>query len=529
MKIIVTIVLIVFSSCCYGQKVKQNPFDVSVYHGDEIHENAFLIRGNKSLVLIDALGSENAAQKIAQDIAGKKLNTIFITHAHPDHFLGLATVLKEHPETMVYVANEEIKQDILRYVEFASDNGSMDRTPTMKPISRYPGGFDYQRITNINKPRLDVGNGKYLTIEAIAGSAECGRNTILYNEESNLLFASDLLYNNVFNWMGPGVNQHSIENWIASIEKLKARFKTNVVIFPGHGQQSDHSLFDTNINYLRSFRSILCRTTSQSDAKIFFKQLYPAYRGDFLLTRSIQQWADSCTDKFISIRHMQDLTHTLTPDFPFIPVPGITFPFEIKPIATIEQNGVSANRWVIHEHLGTQIDAPNHFVATGLPLEKLEIKELIVPIVVIDISAKCAQDPDATLTVEDIKQWETTHGGIPVNACVMMYSGWEHFLHTDKYLGLQGHTKHFPGISLDAINFLISERDIAGVGVDVISFDPGNDNNYKGHKLLLGKNKWALEAVANLKLIPEKGAWLFVGAPKIEGATGGIVRLLAVW
>jgi glyoxylase-like metal-dependent hydrolase (beta-lactamase superfamily II) len=367
MKIRITVVLIVFSCCCYGQKIKRAPFEVSVYQGDEIQENAFLIRGKKSLVLIDALGSEKATQKIVQDISGKQLNTIFITHAHPDHFLGLATVLKEHPETIVYVANEEIKQGILHYAEVAADNGLMDRTPTMKPKSRYPDGFDYQRIKNINKSQLDIGNGKHLTIETIAGSAECGRNTILYSEESNLLFASDLLYNKVFNWMGPGVNQQSIENWITSIENLKARFKTDVVVFPGHGQQGDHLLFDINVNYLRSFRSILCRTTSPSDAKTFFKQLYPAYRGDFLLTRSIQQWADSCSDKVISIKNIQDLTHTLTPDFPFIPVPGITFPFEIKPIATIEHNGVSANRWVIHEHLGTQIDAPNHFVAAGLP------------------------------------------------------------------------------------------------------------------------------------------------------------------
>jgi kynurenine formamidase len=80
----------------------------------------------------------------------------------------------------------------------------------------------------------------------------------------------------------------------------------------------------------------------------------------------------------------------------------------------------------------------------------------------------------------------------------MMYSRWEHLLHTEKYLGLNGHIKHFPGISLEAIKFLISERDIAGVGVDVIAFDPGNDSNCKGHKLLLGANKWPLEAVANL-------------------------------
>ena len=112
----------------------------------------------------------------------------------------------------------------------------------------------------------------------------------------------------------------------------------------------------------------------------------------------------------------------------------------------------------------------------------------------------------------------------------MMYSRWEEFLYEDQYLGLdKTHTKHFPGISASAIQFLIDERNISGVGVDVISFDPGIDHDYKGHKLLLGAGKWALEAVANLEKIPAKGAFLFVGAPKIQGGTGGIVRLLAVW
>jgi len=67
------------------------------------------------------------------------------------------------------------------------------------------------------------------------------------------------------------------------------------------------------------------------------------------------------TTRTISIANVVDLTHTLTPDFPYIPVPGITYPFAMKPIATLEANYVAANEWRIHEHLGTQIDAPNHF------------------------------------------------------------------------------------------------------------------------------------------------------------------------
>jgi len=36
-------------------------------------------------------------------------------------------------------------------------------------------------------------------------------------------------------------------------------------------------------------------------------------------------------DRTISVGNIVDLTHTLTPEFPYIPVPGITFPFKATP------------------------------------------------------------------------------------------------------------------------------------------------------------------------------------------------------
>ena len=50
----------------------------------------------------------------------------------------------------------------------------------------------------------------------------------------------------------------------------------------------------------------------------------------------------------LRFRHVVDLTHALDSAFPYIPVPGITFPFGLEPIATLEANGVAANRWRIH-------------------------------------------------------------------------------------------------------------------------------------------------------------------------------------
>lgn len=233
----------------------------------------------------------------------------------------------------------------------------------------------------------------------------------------------------------------------------------------------------------------------------------------------------------VSTENVIDLTHTLTEDFPFIPIPGITFPFKKTPIATIEKLGVAANRWDIHEHIGTQIDAPSHFFADGLSLEQMPVRNFIAPLVVIDIGERARTDADAAVTIEDIKNWEKKYGRLPKGAAVFMYSGWEAKIKDAKaFINMDGtNTMHFPGFSSEAATFLARERDVVGIGVDTISLDPGKDKEYKAHKAWLAAGKWGVECVANLKQVPPVGATVFVGASKVGGATGGLVRLIATF
>lgn len=236
------------------------------------------------------------------------------------------------------------------------------------------------------------------------------------------------------------------------------------------------------------------------------------------------------THKVIRMDHIVDLTHTLTRDFPFIPVKKLTYPFELVPMATLEKNGVAANSWRIHEHLGTHVDAPNHFIAGQLSVDKIPLVDLIVPLAIIDIEAKAAVNKDFQLSVNDIEDYERDFGRIPDNACVVMYSGWEKKINDSTFIGLDiNMVKHFPGFSNEAIRFLLDERKIAGIGVDVISFDPGTDENYSGHKILFEKGKWGVENVANLGMVPKSGATIIVGAPKVGDGTGGFSRIIALW
>ncbi|MBA3691871.1 MAG: cyclase family protein [Acidobacteria bacterium] len=233
----------------------------------------------------------------------------------------------------------------------------------------------------------------------------------------------------------------------------------------------------------------------------------------------------------VSTENVVDLTHTLTEDFPYIPIPGITFPFKKTPIATIEKMGVAANRWEIHEHIGTQIDAPSHFIAGGLSLEQMPVRNFIARLAVIDISERARTDMDTEVTIEDIKNWEKKYGRLPKGSAVFMYSGWDAKVNDAKaFINMDGaNTMHFPGFSSEAALFLARERDIVGIGVDTLSLDPGTDKEYKAHKAWLAAGKWGVECVANLKQVPPVGATVFVGASKVGGATGGLVRLLATF
>jgi kynurenine formamidase len=229
--------------------------------------------------------------------------------------------------------------------------------------------------------------------------------------------------------------------------------------------------------------------------------------------------------------HVVDLTHALSKDTPYIPVPGITFPFNKTAIATISKNGVAANRWEIHEHLGTQIDAPSHFFDEGLSLERLPVASLVVPLVIIDVSVRASSNPDTTVTVADIEAWERRHGRLPALAAVFMMSGWDRRIRDAKAFVNRDASgvMHFPGFSAEAATFLARSRDVSGMGVDTLSLDPGIDATYATHKAWLATGKWGVELAANLGDVPSSGATVFVGASKVTGATGGPVRLIAVW
>ena len=241
----------------------------------------------------------------------------------------------------------------------------------------------------------------------------------------------------------------------------------------------------------------------------------------------------------ISFTRVVDLSHTLHPDFPAWFVPGEEKAFgtktflppaivEVERVFKYEEIQINLNKVSYWEHVGTHMDAPNHF-SEGSSVEKIPAEDLVLPLAVIDIKAKAARDPLAQVTLEDVKAWENKNGRIPERACLAMNSGWAHHVNTPKFKNPNADGAHQqPAFHIDAIKFIMEERNVVSIAVDTFSFDNLHSPEYDVHYAWLGDERWGIEVVNNLDDVPAVGATIVVGQPKIQGGTGGPNRVMAL-
>jgi kynurenine formamidase len=224
-----------------------------------------------------------------------------------------------------------------------------------------------------------------------------------------------------------------------------------------------------------------------------------------------------------------DLTHPLNPKIPYWP--GDQYkPFQFKTIATMEKDGVFSGEFTMAEHMGTHLDAPNHFEAGQPSSDQLGSEQLICPAVVIDVRDQVAKNSDYLLTVDDLRRWENKHGRIPRRSLVFLFTGWDaKWSDPQAYRNRDGGgVMHFPGFSTEAAEFLVKQRQINGLGIDTLSVDYGRSKDFRVHHITHGAGKYHIENAANLGRLPARGAIVVVGVIPIEGGSGGPARVFAL-
>lgn len=219
-----------------------------------------------------------------------------------------------------------------------------------------------------------------------------------------------------------------------------------------------------------------------------------------------------------------DLTHAYDGAFPtFDGNPGIIF----DPAVKFEGNGYQLWKLTIFEHTGTHIDAPLHFSADGTSVDELPVESLVCPLCIVDVKAKAMEDANAMVEPADIEAWVSANGAIPAGACVAMNSGWAAKVGDPLYRNTPDGKFAFPGFSKAATDMLAG-LNVACIGVDTLSLDPGNSADFAVHFSWLPGGRYGIENMANLDGLPATGATVVVGAPTHKGGTGGPARVLAL-
>lgn len=185
------------------------------------------------------------------------------------------------------------------------------------------------------------------------------------------------------------------------------------------------------------------------------------------------------------------------------------------------------------EHGGTHMDSPIHFAMDANTTEQVPLDRLTGKGFVIDVTAKAAENRDYLVTPADIEAFEAEHGRLPEGAIVLLRTGWgQKYGDVTAYMGTAERGQaavaklRFPGLSVEGAELLVA-RKIGAVGIDTASIDYGQSKDFAAHVELMTHNIPAFENVADMSALPSTGATIIALPMKIEGGSGGPLRIVA--
>jgi glyoxylase-like metal-dependent hydrolase (beta-lactamase superfamily II) len=226
-----------------------------------------IVMGKTDAVLIDAQWTLSNAHRVIAEIAetGKVLKTIYVTHAHPDHYFGLGIIAEAFPSARVTalasVARTINKQFFGKLEHWETVIGPTNvcrKTVTIEPLSQDYIELEGERIEII----ADVmGDMKY--------------NSVVWIPSIKTIFGSDVLFNQAHPFTCE-VTADERQQWIRDIEQLETMGAE--VIIPGHqkpGMPFDSSSCTFTKDYLVATEEVMAETTDEANFYYAMVQRFP--------------------------------------------------------------------------------------------------------------------------------------------------------------------------------------------------------------------------------------------------------------
>lgn len=241
---------------------------------------------------------------------------------------------------------------------------------------------------------------------------------------------------------------------------------------------------------------------------------------DLKLWEQFAGWQKNC--KWV------ELTHALSPQTPH----WVGWePLKCEEKVNLDNSIFHAHAYTTVGQYGTHVDAPKHMIRGGRSLDQVTVDEMVMPLCVIDKSAAVAENADYVMHVQDILDWEAEYGRIPKGAFIAFRSDWSKRPgETMDNLDEQGN-RHFPGWGLDAVTFLVEEREIGSIGHETSDTEApitSGETSYEVERYILAQDRIQLEMLTNLDQCPAVGGIIFCTFPSVVDGTGFPARCFAL-
>jgi len=226
-----------------------------------------LIFGEYDAVLVDAMMTVAEAEALADWVAlhNRNLETIYITHAHFDHFYGLGILLERFPGARAIAtpkALNAMQSSFTPPIERLARRCFPGQIPTKlvppKPYERDTFTLEGQELRIIDQGHTDSADTTSLHVPSIG-----------------LIVAGDVVYNQCHMYVGD-TTPESRKDWIAALDRLAALNPTTVVA--GHkkpGAPDSPSAIQDTKRYLQDYDRL--QKAAKSDKELFdqMTELYP--------------------------------------------------------------------------------------------------------------------------------------------------------------------------------------------------------------------------------------------------------------
>ena len=232
--------------------------------------------------------------------------------------------------------------------------------------------------------------------------------------------------------------------------------------------------------------------------------------------------------RIIAGKQFVDLTHSFGPDTPvwsgfgqakFSPAAD---PKTHEPY-TIAKDGFRTTFYEMVGQYGTHVDPPAHFAENGITMDQIPLKQMILPLVVLDDTPYLAKDENHAFSVADLRAWEKKHGRVP------RARSWR-CAPTCTRTGTANPERFkrspFPAWAFETIKFLYEQRGVTATGHEAMDTD--TTDKMDSETYILQHGHYQIEVMANLDKVPATGALIVVTWPKVKNGLGFPARAFAI-